>query len=103
MVIPRLDLIEKARSPVVLVLNTTTMVLEPNPRRSAAFIVNDSDTIIYLALGVVAVLNRGIRLNAAGGAFEINSTNLFKGVINAIASVTDKNLCVIEIETDYDK
>jgi len=38
-------------------------------------IVNDSDVVIYLGVGAAAVLNQGIRLNANGGAYEINWSN----------------------------
>lgn len=47
---------------------------------------NDSDTTIYLALSEAAAVNAGIRLNAGGGAFEINANNRFTGAVNAIAA-----------------
>ena len=62
----------------------STSVLKVNKSRKTANLVNDSDEVIYLALGASAVLNKGIRLNAGGGNFEINSTNMWRGTVNAI-------------------
>ena len=80
----------------VAVGTDTTVVLAANPRRHEAVFVNDSNQPIYLARGNDAVLNQGIRLNAAGGSYEINRNNLFLGAINAIAEGGAKNLCVSE-------
>ena len=89
--------------PVISVTDTavpvgtsTTVVLAANPRRHEAVFVNDSNQPIYLARGNDAVLNAGIRLNAAGGSYEINRDNLFLGAINAIAEGGDKVLTVSE-------
>lgn len=80
----------------VAVDTSTTVVLATNPRRHDAVFVNDSNKPIYLARGNDAVLNQGIRLDAAGGRYEINRNNLFLGAINAIAEGGAKNLCVSE-------
>ncbi len=77
---------------------TSTTVLAANKNREYAILINDSDTTIYLALGTDAELNKGIRLNANGGSFEINKTNPYKGEINAICSVSGKKLLVTEGE-----
>ena len=77
----------------VTVAATTTEVLEADDMRVFARITNDSDEVIYLALGEDAVMNQGIRL-AVGGHFEINSTNLYTGVINAICASGSKVLSV---------
>ena len=74
----------------------STLVIAANPRRADAVFVNDSNEVIYLARGNAAVMNAGIRLNAAGGSYEINRNNLFLGVINAICASGDKNLTVSE-------
>lgn len=76
----------------------STLVLAANPRRADAVFVNDSNQPIYLARGNAAVLHAGIRLNAAGGNYEINSNNLFLGAIYAIAEGGDKVLTVSEGE-----
>ena len=74
----------------------STNVLAANANRIFAELVNDSDNVIYLALGTPAVMNRGIRLNANGGEFEIGLTNLYTGAVTAIAGVAASNLTVSE-------
>ncbi len=73
-------------------------ILPANPERVYALIVNDSDTIVYLGLGVAAAMNEGIRLNAAGGSYEMSERlgNLFTGAVNAISSAAGKKLLVTE-------
>lgn len=80
--------------------SSTTEVLAARTGRVCATFVNDSDETIYLALGVNAVMNRGIRLNANGGAYEINWTNMFRGAVDAICTSGGKNLCVMETYRD---
>lgn len=75
---------------------TQEVVLEDNPQRLYALLVNDSDSIAYLSLGVPAVANSGIRLNANGGSYEINTTNLWQGRIYAISTGATKKLMVTE-------
>ena len=80
----------------VSVLNTTTVALAASSARRYALFVNDSDTVIYLKVGVSAVANQGIRLNANGGSYEMSQEfgNVDNRAVNAIASVTGKNLLV---------
>ena len=75
---------------------TSTVILAANLDRKYASFINDSDEICYLGLGAAAVLNKGIRLNASGGSFEINSTNVFQGIVYAISTSGSKNICVME-------
>jgi len=80
----------------------STVMVHANKYRSALWIVNDSDVIIYLGLGWAAVLHKGIRLNAAGGSIEINKGNLYKGEITAIHGGTgNKVLVIAELESRY--
>lgn len=81
----------------VSVGSSTTLVLAANGTRRIANFVNDSDEDIYLALGEDAELNKGIRLNAGGGNYEINATNMWRGAVNAICASGSKNLSVSEI------
>jgi len=74
----------------------STAVLAANANRIFAEFVNDSDNVIYLALGTPAVMNRGIRLNANGGSFWIGLTNLYTGAVKAICGVAAQNLTVSE-------
>ncbi len=97
-----LDFYELPRDYTTAVAVTSTEIIPPNKNRTMALLINDSDTPIYLALGIDAVLNRGIRLNALGGAFEINKTNLFKGRILAIhGGAATKVLLALELESRY--
>lgn len=77
---------------------TTTEVLADNTAREYASFQNDSDEVIYLKIGGAAVLNEGIRLNAAGGSFEMSRKigNLDVRVVNAICASGSKELLVME-------
>lgn len=60
-------------------------------------IVNDSDTVIYLAVGEDAQVGRGIRLNASGGSFEMTDDNLSEqGVWGIHAGTGVKSVTVQE-------
>lgn len=80
------------------VASTSTTISPANTGRSNLLICNDSDTTIYLALGHTAVVGKGIRLNANGGAYEINNINLFVGAVNGIHATAGslKRVCVQE-------
>ena len=96
--VPRLDIVGISRNFAVVVGAASVIVLQKNSRRSGATFVNDSVNIIYLVKGEPSALNIGIRLNAAGGAYEINASNLYKGILAAIATGAASNLCVTEQE-----
>jgi hypothetical protein len=61
--------------------------------RISCVLTNDSDSVIYLAKGDTAELNKGIRLNALGGAYVVEDWN---GAISAISSGANKNICISE-------
>lgn len=97
-----LDFQEISRDITTSVLNTaSTLVADANRHRSHLIVVNDGNNIIYLALGKTAVANRGIRINANGGGYEINRLNMFKGQINAIAVTGTTVLVGEEVENRY--
>lgn len=83
---------------------TTGTLVAANISRRELTIVNDHATqIVYLALNTTdgsggtvptAVLNSGIRLNAAGGSW---TTNAYKGPIAAIATGAGTGVTVVEI------
>lgn len=75
------------------------LILGKNPGRVSAIMSNDSDTICYIALAVPAVANQGIRLNANGGTYEINSTNPWFGEIHAISVGATKRLTITEVSS----
>ena len=81
----------------VTVTSTSGPILAFNSGRKYAVIVNDSDADIYLALGVTAVVNKGILIKAAGGSYEINADNMFRGVVNGVTASGSKNVTVTEI------
>ncbi len=78
----------------VSVGSSSTAVLSKDDDRQFANFTNDSDEVIYLSWSATAVMNKGQRLNANGGAYEINMNNLYTGVVTAICSSGGKNLCV---------
>lgn len=78
---------------------TSVTVLAQNEDRKYANIINDSDTVVYLYVDGTAVANKGVRINASGGNFEMYlGKNLSKGTVSAITSAAGKNLLVIEGE-----
>ena len=85
---------EGANNDKVTVNSTTTDVRSLNRARKFLFLTNDSDEVIYLALGPVAVMNKGIRLNASGGNTLIDEK--YTGPVTAICSSGSKNLCICE-------
>ena len=82
----------------VTVLTSSTAVLSANTARRYALFINDSDTTMYLFLGATAVANKGIRLNANGGSYEmtIGQGNIYQGAVKVICSATPKTLLVTE-------
>jgi hypothetical protein len=84
-------------APAVTTSDTTPVAAEAD--RKYLLLVNDSDTIIYLALGATAVASQGIRVAANGGAYEMSSPfgNLYTGAVHAIhAGSGSKALLVTE-------
>jgi len=88
--------VSSATTTKISVGSSDTQVLVANAARKFAVFVNDSDEAIYLDLSATAVMNEGIRLNAAGGAYEINLLNLYTGEVSAICASGTKNLTVTE-------
>lgn len=83
---------------VVSVDSVSTQVLPVNADRKYGLFINDSDEVIYLKIGAVAIEGTGIRLNANGGSYEMGYAfgNLYQGIINAICVSGGKNLLVFE-------
>ena len=80
----------------VTVGSSSTKVLDVNNARAFAVFVNNDDEVVFLSLGAAAELNKGIRLNANGGAWEMNSENLYKGAVYVICTSGSKKLCFTE-------
>lgn len=78
------------------------LIVRHNKQRTAYWLVNMSANQINIGLGYQPAATSGIPLNANGGAFEINKTNLFKGRIYAIADTGAANqLHAVELESKY--
>lgn len=74
----------KSGSFAVSVGTSSTLIVAANEGRVEVTICNDHATqVLYLGLGVPAVANQGIRLNAAGGSY---TTTSFTGAINGLAT-----------------
>lgn len=66
---------------------TSAQVLAANERRLYAEIVNASDTGVWLSLGTsAAVVGTGIYLAPNGYSYEINTENMWRGAVQAIAA-----------------
>jgi len=73
--------------------------LRDNPNRRKVTIINDSDTTVYLSKFQEAVVNAGIRINAAGGVMIDEPDNLgyiYTGPWSAISGGAAKNITIIE-------
>lgn len=79
----------------VSVTTSTTNLLPASSGRQYVVFVNDGSNPVYLSLtGSAAVANAGIRLNADGGSYEMNSLNQTSAAINAIATGGTSNVTV---------
>lgn len=78
----------------VTVGTTSTLVLAEAAGRLLVTLTNDSNETIYISLNAAAVMNKGIRINANGGMYELNQNNLYKVAIYAICASGGKNLCI---------
>jgi hypothetical protein len=77
-----------------------TTVLVGNDQRKALTITNDSDTVMYAALGAdTAAVNIGLRLNANGGVLHIECDSLgyvWVGPVSLICASASKNYTMTE-------
>lgn len=85
-----------ATSSSAAVTSTSATVLTANASRKDAYLVNTGANPIYLARGTTAADSEGIYIGPNGGVYEINSTNLYTGVIAAIAPDGDSTLTISE-------
>lgn len=76
----------KTAADSVSVGTSSATVVAANPDRVSVTICNDHATqVLYLALGATAVVNKGIRVNAAGGQVTITA---YTGIITGVATGT---------------
>lgn len=80
---------DKMGTSSAITVGTGDTLIQATTSRQYMVIVNDGSNVVYLALDgdTAAVANKGIRLNAAGGSYEImaNEANDYRGAIRAIA------------------
>lgn len=76
---------------------TTTQILNQNPTRKFASIVNDGPNAVYISFSDKAAMNAGIRLNANGGVvvFGLLTDLPYTGSVSGISSVAN-NVTVME-------
>lgn len=79
----------------VVVGTSSTAIRSANTDRVMVALVNDSDAVMYIALGEDATLNNGIRLNANGGSIVIVNPT-WTGTINAIATSASSKLVGVD-------
>ncbi|GAI14480.1 unnamed protein product [marine sediment metagenome] len=87
---------ERAVDLVVPLSATQVQVLPKNPLRTYALLVNPSAEQVFLAMGIPAVVDRGIPLLTAGSNYEINLTNPWHGSIHAVSKAGTPNLLIQE-------
>ncbi|GAI06310.1 unnamed protein product [marine sediment metagenome] len=75
---------------------TQVMVLDKNPARLYALIVNPSAEQVFLGMGIPAVVDRGIPLLSAGSSYEINLTNPWHGSVHAVSKAGTPSLLITE-------
>jgi len=81
------------------VTSADQVALAANAGRGYCLLQNDSDTDIYISLGVAAVAHTGILLVAAGGFYEMTpaANNVYPGSIHAIhVGAGNKNLMCLD-------
>jgi len=90
---------ESSRSAFATIGVASLLVLLNNRFRKEATFTNDSDTVIYGAKGEIAAINAGVRLNANGGSWVIESDStgrIYTGPVSFISTGANKNLCFTE-------
>ncbi len=78
--------------------SSTAEVLALNDDREYALFVNDGSVDVYLKIGVAAVANQGIRINANGGFYEMSRAvgNLSDVAVNGITVSGSATVLVTE-------
>ncbi|MEM9118225.1 MAG: hypothetical protein AAGD09_10125 [Cyanobacteria bacterium P01_F01_bin.56] len=91
------DLITQSSENALIIGTSSEIVLAAAPLRKQAVITNRSETAtVTLSYQPIATPDDGIVLYPGGGVYEINRTNLYRGLISAISSEADTNLSMAE-------
>ena len=80
----------------VPVTTTSATAIAANAARMSLVIVNNGASDVTIRRAATAVAGQGIVLKANGGSYEINSTNLYKGVISCITATGTSTLAIEE-------
>jgi len=96
MVMP-LDVKGKSRSGAVASIIGSVIVLQPNPKRVGASIVNIGATIKFVHKSDIALINTGIPL-VQFGSYEITHTNPWYGSIAIACANAGEVVCFTEDE-----
>lgn len=88
-------IITTCTSSIASVTSTSSTALASNPVRKYAAITNTGSSDVYLHCGATAVTGQGILLKT-NGSFEIDSTNLYGGIIAAVTTVGTSSLAIME-------
>ncbi|NEQ47009.1 MAG: hypothetical protein F6K00_27095 [Leptolyngbya sp. SIOISBB] len=91
------DLITQSAERTATVGTGSEVILAAAPVRKQAVIVNRSETAtVTLSYQPMATPDDGIVLYPGGGAYEINRTNLYRGLISAISTEANTALSIAE-------
>lgn len=76
---------------------TSVQLLPANSARKYAYIFNNSTEAIFIQYQVSAALNQGIKINP-GTLLELNTSNLWLGIINGIGYIANQMISVLDGE-----
>ncbi len=78
------------------ITDQNSLLLPANPQRKHLVLINKGSEPIYINYGLVSTAEYGITLMPAGGSYELNTTNLYKGVLSAVSQSSGSILTGIE-------
>ena len=81
---PRIFPIDRADDTGTAVVDVSGLIVLANDHRADLEIINDGDYNVWLARGNAAIVGQGIFLVHNGGAYTMDTQNLFLGAIYAI-------------------
>ena len=88
-------IITTCTSSTASVTSTSSTALASNPVRKYAAITNTGLSDVYLHCGATAISGQGILLKT-NGSFEIDSTNLYDGIVAAVTTSGTSSLAIME-------
>ena len=76
--------------------NSSATVLAANTNRRYVLLQNIGGVDVWCNFSATAVANTGFRLDANGGIFEMNSSNIYMGIITGITGSGTTTVLVTE-------